>query len=119
MGLPGLNGFVGEFTILLGTFGSEYLGFFFALFATLGVILAAVYSLYMYQKVFMGEVVNEENAKLKDQPLHWHETVLLVVIVIVIIWIGVYPAAFFGSMDASVNQLVQQVSAVAQSVVSR
>ncbi len=119
MGLPGLNGFVGEFTILLGTFGSEYLGFFFALFATLGVILAAVYSLYMYQKVFMGEVVKEENAALKDQPLHWQETLLLVVIVIVIIWIGVYPATFFGSMDASVNQLVQSVSAVAQSIVSR
>jgi NADH-quinone oxidoreductase subunit M len=119
MGLPGLNGFVGEFTILLGTFGSEYLGFFFALFATLGVILAAVYSLYMYQKVFMGEVVKEENAALKDQPLHWQETLLLVVIVIVIVWIGVYPSTFFGSMDASVNQLVQNVSAVAQSVVSR
>jgi NADH-quinone oxidoreductase subunit M len=119
MGLPGLNGFVGEFTILLGTFGSEYLGFFFALFATLGVILAAVYSLYMYQKVFMGEVVKEENAALKDQPLHWQETLLLVVIVIVIVWIGVYPATFFGSMDASVNQLVQQVSAAAQSIVSR
>jgi NADH-quinone oxidoreductase subunit M len=117
MGLPGLNGFVGEFTILLGTFGSEYLGFFFALFATLGVILAAVYSLYMYQKVFMGEVVKEENKHL--EPLHWQETLLLVVIVIVIIWIGVYPSTFFGSMDASVNQLVQQVSAVAQSIVSR
>jgi len=65
----------------------------------------------------MGEVVKEENKHL--EPLHWQETLLLVVIVIVIIWIGVYPSTFFGSMDASVNQLVQQVSAVAQSIVSR
>ncbi len=55
MGLPGLNGFVGEFTILLGTFGSPILGGVFAVFATLGVILAAVYLLHMWNKVFMGE----------------------------------------------------------------
>src|SRR5690606_10865719 len=58
MGLPGLNGFVGEFTILLGTLGSTTLGFFFALFATTGVILAAVYILYMFQRVFMDELVS-------------------------------------------------------------
>ncbi|MCC6975419.1 MAG: NADH-quinone oxidoreductase subunit M [Anaerolineae bacterium] len=55
MGLPGLNGFVGEFTILLGAFGSPVLGFWFTLFATAGVIMAAVYLLYMWNKVFMGE----------------------------------------------------------------
>ena len=69
MGLPGLNGFVGEFTILLGSFGSTVLGFFFTLFATLGVILAAIYLLYMFQKVFMGELDKEENKHL--EPLHW------------------------------------------------
>ncbi len=55
MGLPGLNGFVGEFTILLGTAGSPVLGVLFAFFGTIGVILAAVYLLYMWNKVFMGE----------------------------------------------------------------
>jgi NADH-quinone oxidoreductase subunit M len=55
MGLPGLNGFVGEFTILLGTAGSPVLGLVFAFFGTIGVILAAVYLLYMWNKVFMGE----------------------------------------------------------------
>jgi NADH-quinone oxidoreductase subunit M len=55
MGLPGLNGFVGEFTILLGAFGSPVLGFWFTLLGTIGVILAAVYMLYMWNKVFMGE----------------------------------------------------------------
>lgn len=117
MGLPGLNGFVGEFTILLGAFGSQQLGFFFALFATLGVILAAVYMLYMFQKVFMGEVVNEENKNL--EPLHWQEYAVLIPIVIVIILIGIQPGIFFGAMDASVNQVVQQVSNAAASMVLR
>ncbi|NWG15577.1 MAG: NADH-quinone oxidoreductase subunit M [Chloroflexi bacterium] len=117
MGLPGLNGFVGEFTILLGTFGSPYLGFFFALFATLGVILAAVYILYMFQKVFMGEVDKEENKNLPA--LHWQELAVLIPIVIVIFWIGLQPGTFFGAMDASVNQLVTQVTSAASNVVMR
>jgi NADH-quinone oxidoreductase subunit M len=117
MGLPGLNGFVGEFVILLGTFGSTYLGFFFALFATLGVILAAVYMLYMFQKVFMGEVTNKENENLEK--LHWQELAVLIPICIAIVWIGLQSAPFFGSMDASVNQLVQTVTNAAASVVMR
>jgi NADH-quinone oxidoreductase subunit M len=107
MGLPGLNGFVGEFTILMGTFGSETLGFFFALFATLGVILAAVYMLYMFQRVFMGEMVNEENRHL--EPIHWTEYAALVPLIVVIILIGIQPFIFFHPMDASVGQLVTQV----------
>jgi NADH-quinone oxidoreductase subunit M len=107
MGLPGLNGFIGEFTILLGTFGSETLGFFFTLFATMGVILAAVYMLYMFQKVFMGELDNEENRHL--EPLHWSEYATLIPIVIAIILIGIQPFIFFHPMDASVGQLVTQV----------
>ena len=117
MGLPGLNGFVGEFTILLGAFGSQYLGFFFTLFATLGVILAAVYMLYMFQKVFMGELDKEENKNLPT--LHWQELAVLVPIVILIFWIGLQPGIFFNSMDASVSQLVTQVTDVAASVALR
>lgn len=117
MGLPGLNGFVGEFTILLGTFGSDVLGFFFALFATLGVILAAVYMLYMFQKVFMGEVTHEENNHLEK--LHWQELAVLIPIIIVIIWIGVAPASFFGSMNSSVDAIVQSIGPAITSVVMR
>jgi len=107
MGLPGLNGFVGEFTILLGTFGSTVLGFFYTLFATLGVILSAIYLLYMFQKVFMGELDKEENKHL--DPLHWQEIAVLVPILIAIFIIGLQPAPFFATMSASVNQVVAQV----------
>ncbi len=107
MGLPGLNGFVGEFVILLGSFGSSVLGPLFTLFATLGVILAAVYMLYMFQKVFMGELDKEENKNLPQ--LHWQELAVLIPIIIAIFWIGLQPRPFFDTMDASVNQVVEQV----------
>ena len=107
MGLPGLNGFVGEFTILLGSFGSTVLGFFYTMFATLGVILAAIYLLYMFQHVFMGELDKEENKHLP--PLNWQEIAVLVPILIAILLIGLQPAPFFATMDASVQQLVSQV----------
>ncbi len=114
MGLPGLNGFVGEFTILLGSLGSTVLGFGFSLFATLGVILAAVYSLYMFQKVFMGDLDKEENKNL--EPLHWNELAALVPILIAIFLIGLQPAPFFRSMDASVDALVRHVDEAVPSV---
>ncbi len=114
MGLPGLNGFIGEFTILLGTFGSSVLGFFFTLFATLGVILAAIYLLYMFQKVFMGELDKEENKHL--EPLHWTELAVLIPILVAIFVIGLQPAPFFNTMSASVNQLVAQVGHYVPSV---
>ena len=107
MGLPGLNGFVGEFTILMGTLGSQTLGFYFALFATTGVILAAVYMLYLFQRVFMGEMVNEENRHLEK--LHWSEYAALIPLVVAIILIGIQPFIFFRPMDATVGQLVSQM----------
>ena len=116
MGLPGLNGFVGEFTILLGSLGSNVLGFGFTLFATLGVILAAVYSLYMFQKVFMGDLDKEENKHL--EPLHWNEIAALVPILIAIFLIGLQPAPFFRSMDASVGALVRHVDEAVPSIAS-
>jgi NADH-quinone oxidoreductase subunit M len=109
-----LNGFVGEFTILMGAFGSQTLGFYFALFATLGVILAAVYMLYMYQKVFMGDVTHEENKHLEG--LKWQETAVLVAMIVVIIWIGVQPKTFFDSMGPAVTQVAQNVHNVASAV---
>jgi NADH-quinone oxidoreductase subunit M len=104
MGLPGLNGFIGEFTILMGALGSSVLGFGFALFSTLGVILAAIYILYMFQKVYMGELDKEENKNL--EPLHWQEIAVMVPILVMIFWIGLQPNAFFKVMDTSSKDLL-------------
>ena len=112
MGLPGLNGFVGEFTILLGAFGSEVLNSpWFAAVAAIGVILAAVYLLYMFQKLFLGEVDKEENRKLLD--MNVREIVTLVPLLVLIFWIGLYPSPFFNLMEASVTKLVESIQVAA------
>ena len=112
MGLPGLNGFVGEFTILLGAFGSKVLSNpWFAALAAIGVILAAVYLLYMFQKLFLGPVDKEENRKLLDMNIR--EIITLVPLLILIFWIGLYPSPFFNLMDASVTKLVEHIQVAA------
>jgi len=112
MGLPGLNGFVGEFTILLGAFGSEALGTaLFAAFAAIGVILAAIYLLSMYQKMFLGPLEKAENKKLLD--INLREIIIMVPLLILIFWIGLYPDPFFGLMDASVENLLANLQSVA------
>ncbi len=112
MGLPGLNGFIGEFTILLGAWGSDALhSYWYAGLAAAGVILAAIYMLWMFQKMFLGEVTNEKNRSLKD--LDKREIAILVPILILIFWIGLYPKPFLDLMTPSVNQLVQTLQAAA------
>jgi NADH-quinone oxidoreductase subunit M len=112
-GLPGLNGFVGEFTILLGAFGSQAIGgagfssAWLTGVATLGVILAAVYLLFMFEKVFLGPVRHEENSRLKD--INWREIGLLLPLLILIFWIGLYPKPFLALIDPTVQQLVALV----------
>ena len=105
MGLPGLNGFIGEFTILLGSLGSDYLGFAFTLFATLGVILAAVYLLKMFQHVFMGELKNPL-ASEDGYTLTWYEKAAYIPIIIMIFWMGLQPIVFFNMLDVSVDNIV-------------
>jgi NADH-quinone oxidoreductase subunit M len=107
MGLPGLNGFVGEFTILLGAWGagSGVLGsVLYAGFAAAGVILAAVYILYMFGRMFLGPLTNEKNENLKD--LSWREIVTLVPLLVLIFWIGLYPKPFFDLISPAVQNLV-------------
>jgi NADH-quinone oxidoreductase subunit M len=108
LGLPGLNGFVGEFLILLGAFQVNRLA---AVLATAGIIFAAVYLLWMYQRVCFGEVTREENRRLPD--LTAREWVVLVPVLILIVWIGVYPTTFTGLSEASVEALIGQVNAKA------
>jgi NADH-quinone oxidoreductase subunit M len=112
MGLPGLNGFVGEFTILLGAFGSSAIGSpWFAGLSTIGVILAAVYLLFMFQKLFLGPVDKEENRTLLD--LNVREVITLVPLLILIFWIGLYPQPFFNLMGPSVDKLVAAIQGAA------
>ncbi|MGB5872503.1 MAG: NADH-quinone oxidoreductase subunit M [Bacteroidota bacterium] len=107
VGLPGLNGFVGEFLILLGAFKSSFLGSrVFSVVAATGVILAAVYLLWSYQRVFFGKVENPENASLRD--LNLREWAVLVPIVIFIVWIGIYPQTFLEKSALSSKQIIQQ-----------
>jgi NADH-quinone oxidoreductase subunit M len=107
MGLPGLNGFVGEFTILLGAFGSEAIGNpWYAGISALGVIMAAIYILYMFQKVFLGppgEVTHHH--ELKD--LNWREILTMVPLIIFMFWIGLYPAPFFNILAPAVEKLLE------------
>jgi NADH-quinone oxidoreductase subunit M len=112
MGLPGLNGFVGEFTILLGSFGSVAIGSqWFAGLAAAGVILAAIYMLFMFQKLFLGPLDKEENKTLKD--LNWREVITLVPLIVLIFWIGLYPKPFFDLMSNSVEGVVSALQAAA------
>jgi NADH-quinone oxidoreductase subunit M len=103
IGLPGLNGFVGEFLILLGTFGVSHAR---AAVAALGVILSAVYMLWMYQRVIWGENKNERNAMLPD--LVGRERLMLIPLLVVMVWMGVYSNSFLRPMDTSVSKLLNQ-----------
>lgn len=106
MGLPGLNGFVGEFTILLGAFGSSAIGNpWFSGISGLGVIMAAVYILYMFQKMFMGpagEITHHH--ELKD--LNWREIITMIPLIIFMFWIGLYPKPFFDILAPAVEKLL-------------
>jgi len=104
IGLPGLNGFVGEFLILLGTFRVHPL---YALVAVTGIVWAAWYMLGMVRRVLFGPLTHPENADISD--LTWNERLVLVPVLVLIVWIGVYPAPFLRRMEASVERVIVQV----------
>jgi len=105
IGLPGLNGFVGEFLILLGSFYSTNLGTnAYSIVSTTAVILAAVYLLWMFQRVMLGPIENEKNKNLPD--LSKMEVLSFVPIIIFIVWIGVHPNTFLSKTEASVKKIV-------------
>jgi NADH-quinone oxidoreductase subunit M len=105
IGLPGMNGFVGEFLVLLGFFQVDGL---ITAFATSGVILAACYILWMFQRVMFLELKNPKNENLPDMSLR--EKITIYPLIILIFWIGLYPKPFMKTFDASVNHLVSKVS---------
>ncbi len=109
IGLPGLNGFVGEFLILLGSFKSQVLNsWYFVFFGATGVIFAAVYLLWMYERVVWGKVTNEKLFDLTD--MTGRELLVLIPIVFFIIWIGVYPSTFLSVSSATTESILHTVS---------
>jgi NADH-quinone oxidoreductase subunit M len=108
IGLPGLNGFIGEFLILVGSFKSLTLNsWWFTAFAATGVIFAAIYLLWMYQRVVFGEVRHPYLNSLSDLSLR--EKIVLIPIFIFIVWIGVYPSTFLNLTNTSSSNIINQV----------
>ncbi|HPD33529.1 MAG TPA: NADH-quinone oxidoreductase subunit M [Candidatus Kapabacteria bacterium] len=111
VGLPGLNGFVGEYMTLLGAFTSPFLNsWVYTIVGAFGIIFAAVYLLWMFQRVFYGTNDNPANAHLKD--LTKREWAMLVPIVIFIVWIGVHPKTFLNVSESSTKALVNKIETV-------
>jgi len=104
IGLPALNGFVGEFLILLGAFLANPLA---ATLATSGVVLGAAYMLWMFRRVMFGPLESPENRGLID--LGFREKFVMVAIAIPIVWIGIYPETFLRRIEPSVMELLERV----------
>jgi NADH-quinone oxidoreductase subunit M len=105
LGLPGLNGFVGEFLVLFGTF----LGYrWWVVPAAFGIVLAAIYMLWSYQRVFHGEITHEENRDLPD--LRPRELAALVPMLALIVAIGVYPKPFLDRIEPTAEKIVDQLN---------
>jgi len=104
VGLPGLNGFVGEFLILAGTFKTNPA---WAIAAASGVILAAIYLLWLVQRVFFGPITSDENRNIPD--IAWNELTAVAMLIVFIVWIGVHPNTFLRKMSPSVEQLLSTV----------
>ncbi len=113
IGLPGTNGFVGEFLILLGSFKALRA---LTVVAATGVILAAVYMLWMFQRVMFGTITNEKNRRLPD--MNARELAYMIPLLVLIFWIGVYPQTFLRKMDASVASFVTRIEAKRQVALS-
>ncbi|MGH9679503.1 MAG: complex I subunit 4 family protein, partial [Candidatus Acidiferrales bacterium] len=105
LGLPLLNGFIGEFTILRGTFEVSIQ---YTAWAVIGIVLGAAYLLWLYQRVMFGPVTNPVNEHLQD--LNLREYATLVPLVILMFWIGIYPKPLFRVLERPVQQIVEQVN---------
>jgi len=114
IGLPTLNGFVGEFFILIGAFAHKW---WWALFAATGIVLGAGYMLWMYQRVFFGDLNNPKNKDLKD--LNLREQWTIIPLIIIAFWIGLYPKPFFNIMEPTVNRLMHRVEAAVPDFAAR
>jgi NADH-quinone oxidoreductase subunit M len=105
IGLPTLNGFIGEFLILQGVFVASKV---WAAFAASGVVLGAAYMLYLYQRTMFGKVENPKNETLTD--LSGRELATFVPLIILAVWMGLYPKPFLDRLDTSVARVITRVS---------
>jgi NADH-quinone oxidoreductase subunit M len=103
LGLPLLNGFVGEFLILLGVFEANVVH---AALATFGVVLAAVYLLWMYQRVAFGQVTKEVNKTLPD--VSRRELAILIPLAVLVVWMGVFSPMFTRRMESTTKRILFQ-----------
>jgi len=99
--LPGTSGFIGEFMVLIGAFQDNT---WVALLATTGIILGAAYMLFLYRRVIFGQLTKEDLKSLLD--LNWREKLVFAPLLIVMLWMGVYPVSFLDVMSASVENLI-------------
>ena len=106
IGMPTLNGFIGEFMVLQGVFADSTYRLW-AVWAAVGIVLGAAYMLWLYQRVMFGELEHEENQNLPD--LNWREIATFVPLIILAFWIGLYPKVFLDYLHEPVNQIVERV----------
>ncbi len=102
LGLPGTSGFVGEFLILVGVFQVSII---VTVLASLGIILAAAYMLWLYRRVVFGRIANSNLKNMKD--LNKTELYIFSSLVILVIFFGIYPDPFFKTVDISINNLIE------------
>lgn len=104
VGLPGTSGFVGEFLVLLGTFQDDHI---VALLAASGMVLGAAYMLWLYRRVVFGELEKPDLKKITD--LSRREVLIFAPIVLLVLWLGIYPLPFFNAMDDSIVHLLAHI----------
>ncbi len=102
---PGLNGFIGEFLILLGTFARYS---WWVVPATFGIVLAAIYLLWAYQRVFQGPLTDDRNRDMPD--INAREVLMLAPLLALIVFIGVYPKPFLDRINPSAEKVVEQLT---------
>jgi len=109
VGLPGTSGFIGEFLALIGAFEVNT---WVAFFATTGLILGAVYMLILYRRVIFGVIVREDVRGMLD--LGWREVAIFAPMILVVIWMGVYPSSFLHPIQPAIGNILQRIEAARQ-----
>ena len=107
VGLPGLNGFVGEFLVLLGSYKSDVISGALPIFAATGVVIAAVYLLWMFRRVMFGELDKEENRQLTD--INLREMIVMAPLILLMFWMGFYATPFLKQINPSAKVVVEDV----------